>query len=93
MARRVQPVANQKIVVTIEDGAAELSKLLPHSKIVQAFTGISDEEFLKSPEEKKKIHCPVISHDVEAAEAVARLVKRIGFRPQISLRPLPETVA
>jgi predicted dinucleotide-binding enzyme len=93
VARRVKPVANQKIVVTIEDGAAELSKLLPYSKIVQAFAGIAEDEFLKSPEEKKKIHCPVISHDVEAAEAVARLVKRIGFRPQIILRPLPETVA
>jgi 8-hydroxy-5-deazaflavin:NADPH oxidoreductase len=87
LVRKIKPVANQKIVVTVDADAGELKELLPHSKIVQAFTGITENDFLMPFKERINIPCPIISNDEEAIDTLAGLVQTIGFKPRITVTP------
>ena len=85
IAKKIQAVANQKIVIVADDAREELQQLLPHTKIIQAFTNIDPAAFDAAPESKKTIHCLVRGDDEEAVQAAAALVKTIGFHPVATL--------
>ena len=81
LAQRIKAVATQKIVVIMDDAVKELQDLLPHSRIVRAFTGISDDAFDLPAEQKKTIDCRVTGTSEEAVQTVAKLVRTVGFNP------------
>ena len=80
MAKKIKAVASQKIVIVADETAVkELQALLPYSKVVQAFDGLPAGAFDGTAEQKKQIYCPVKGEDAEAVQAVAALVRTIGF--------------
>lgn len=81
IARKIRPVASQKIVVTVEEGVKELEELLPDSHIVQAFTGLQVTDFERSYSQKNTIECMISGKDQEALNTVTGLVETLGFKP------------
>lgn len=85
VAERIKAVACRKIVVTTDNCVEELQKLLPHSRIVQAFSSIDQNYFDEEYTTRKAVDCFIYGKDEEAVKIVASLVKTIGFKPVIQL--------
>jgi predicted dinucleotide-binding enzyme len=89
VADNIRTVANQKIVVATGD-ASTLQRLLPHSKIVQAFSDICDEAFFQPAETRSKIFSVVHGEDPDAVETVRELVTKAGFLAEVDKALIPE---
>jgi predicted dinucleotide-binding enzyme len=80
-ASKIKLVANQKIVVTIQDKLDELMESLPNSKVVRAFGDLDEAAFYQSAGEKTKTICSVTGADEHAVNTVSALVRIVGFHP------------
>ena len=97
IAKKIQPYANRKIVISIanplnetNDGlvtepgtsaAEELQKLLPNSKVVKAFNTTFAADFSTPVIEGKKADAFIAGNDEEAVQTVAGLVSIAGLNP------------
>lgn len=84
VAERIRKVACQKVVITTQDNREALQQLLPHSRVVQAFTGLPAHAFEFSAADKKAVQCTVLSPEEEAAGEAACLVAAAGFVPAVA---------
>lgn len=84
VAQRIRKVACQKVVVTTQDNRDTLQQLLPHSRVVQAFSGLPAHAFDFPAADKQAVACTVLSPEREAAGEAACLVAAVGFKPVIA---------
>ncbi len=100
IAARIKDVVTGKIVVSIANplntsydelvtppttsAAEELSKLLPHSKVVKAFNTVFSADFTTTDIAGKKVDCFLAGDNHEAVVTVSRLVHDAGFNPIVA---------
>lgn len=100
VAERIKEVATQKIVVSIANplnetwdalltpagssAAAELQRLLPHSKVVKAFNTTFAATFAQPVIDGKSADAFIAGNDEDALETVATLVQTAGFNPVVA---------
>ena len=100
LAGKIKQVANQKIVISIAnplnetyDGlvtapdtsaAEQLQLLLPHSKIVKAFSTVFAADFVQPVISQKQADAFIAGDDQEALEVVEQLVSIAGFNPIVA---------
>jgi 8-hydroxy-5-deazaflavin:NADPH oxidoreductase len=81
VAERISKVACQKMVITVKDNREALQQMLPHSRVVQAFSDLPANAFQFCVVDKKAINSAVLSSQKEAADEAAQLVEAVGFYP------------
>ncbi|WP_262712083.1 NADPH-dependent F420 reductase [Litoribacter populi] len=100
VARKIQEVANQKIVISISnplnstyDGlvtapdtsaAEELQKLLPNAKVVKAFNTTFAADFSSPLIDGKQVDAFIAGNDESALQTAAELVSTVGFNPLVA---------
>lgn len=99
VADKIRQVATGKVVISITNpvnaarsglltapyssAAEELQKLLPHSRVVKAFSTTSAEDFALPLNERREVHAFIAGNDGEALETVTALVRSVGFTPKV----------
>ena len=100
VAERIRTYANQKIVISISNplseinigpiteastsAAEELQQLLPHSKVVKAFSTTLPADFTSSFLDRKEVDVFITGNDEEALQTASELVSTAGFSPIIA---------
>ena len=99
VADKIRPVATGKVVISLTNpvnethtgvltkpfssAAEELQTLLPHSKVVKAFSTIKADDFALTLRERRQVEAFVAGNDVEAVEIATALVRTAGFTPSV----------
>lgn len=88
IAEKIRPVANQKVVITMADAGAQgadpvalLQNLLPHAKVVSAFTSITATQLQTTFAGGPKPNVQVTGTDSDALQTAAELVQAAGCIP------------
>ncbi|MBC6491820.1 NADPH-dependent F420 reductase [Flavihumibacter stibioxidans] len=100
LAKAINEVANQKIVISISNplnetynglitapdtsAAEELQKLLPNAKVVKTFNTIFAANFASPVIDGKQVDAFVAGNDEAAMETVSELVKTAGLNPIVA---------
>jgi predicted dinucleotide-binding enzyme len=100
VAERIRTYANQKIVISISNpfsepnsgvateagtsAAEELQRLLPHSKVVKAFSTTLPTDFASPFLDRKEVDVFIAGNDEEALQTVSELVSTAGFNTIIA---------
>jgi 8-hydroxy-5-deazaflavin:NADPH oxidoreductase len=100
VADKIRQVATGKVVISVTNpvnathsglltapyssAAEELQKLLPHSRVVKAFSTTSAELFALPLNERRQVHAFIAGNDEEALETVTALVRNVGFTPRVA---------
>ena len=100
IADSIRQVANQKIVISIANplnasydalvtnpetsAAEELQALLPHAKVVKAFTTTLEADFPAPVIDGKRVDAFIAGNDEEALKTASELVSTAGFNPIIN---------
>jgi predicted dinucleotide-binding enzyme len=82
IARAIEKSARGKIVISISNPDA-LQKLLPDSKVVEAFSTISLADFRQPVFNGKQVDSFIAGNDESAIKIVDQLVRTAGFNPVI----------
>lgn len=100
VARKIQEVANQKIVISISNplnstynglvtapdtsAAEELQKLLPNAKVVKAFNTTFAADFSSPVIDGKQVDAFIAGNDESALQTASELVSTAGFNPLVA---------
>ncbi|MEZ0483332.1 NADPH-dependent F420 reductase [Fibrella aquatica] len=100
LAKKIEAVANQKIVVSIANplnetysglvtapdssAAEELQKLLPNARVVKAFSTVFAADFATPIIAGQQVDTFIAGNDADAVETVSDLVATAGFNPIVA---------
>ena len=100
LAEKIREVANQKIVISIDNplneayeglvtspgtsAAEELQKLLPNAKVVKAFNTTFAADFITPVIDGKQVDSFIAGNDEEALQTIFELVTTAGFNPIVA---------
>ena len=100
VARKIQEVTNQKIVISISNplnstfnglvtapdtsAAEELQKLLPNAKVVKAFNTTFAADFSSPVIDNKQVDAFIAGNNEDALKIASELVSTAGFNPLVA---------